>query len=161
MTCDALQTWGLLPLLLPSASVLAGDNLLCRLQSTSGCRTDGSTREMPQMQSRRPGIRCWWAVRMSCRGLGGEGRWCGQQDMGRGYTGEKDSREQVCDIVQEWKSLKRKEWRAKVQLGCQAAWRCWMEGRQTTKNFNQFLLAGPWPLHKVIFFQSAVCLNQR
>lgn len=148
---DALQTGGLLP----SASLLAGDNLLYRLQSTSGCRSDWNTSEMLQMQSWRPGLRCWWAVRFSCMGLGAEGCWGGQQDMGSGCTGEKDSSKQDCDIVHEWKS-----WRARVQLGCQAAWRNLDEREADHKNLNQFLLAGPWSLHKVIFFQSAVCLTQ-
>lgn len=113
---DALQTWGLLPSLLPSASLLAGDNMLYTLQSTSGCRSDWNMNEMLQMQSCRPGLRCWWAVRLWCTGLGGEGCWGGQQDMGRGYTGGKESSKQDCDIVYE-----RKSWRAKVQLGCQSA----------------------------------------
>lgn len=156
MTCDALHIWRLLALLLPSASLLAGDKLLYRLQSTSGCRSDQNTSEMLQMQSWRPGLRCWWTVRLSV--MHGTGR-RKVQGWTAGY-GKRLYRRKRIKWTRLWcctwmKKLKSKD--AAGMLGCMEV----LDEREADhKNLSKLLQAGPWSLHKIIFFQSAVCFIQ-
>lgn len=126
----------------------------CTTQVLMGAVSNSTPCEMVQVRSWRPGLRCWWAVRLWCTGLGAERHWGGQWSVGRECMGGRNlKRMRLCDIVHGWKS-----WRAQ---GAAKIWGCigMLDGGEVDHK-NLKLSSGPWSACEEIFFRSAVCLTQ-